>query len=165
MQAVRLIVPHHLAAIECDLLVFPAGRLFGLLADAAGHVGQLEERMTFGDDRFAAPGVPFANAGYGTVYDFDVAVLGMRGDTSEEVGDEKGAVVSALLAGIEVMDRRRRTVDVGLDLLPQLVGALLVRFQGFLVLLDRFERSFAPLAKRLVLVAVGVLRLFVAPVV
>lgn len=63
------------------------------------------------------------------------------------------------------MNGCRRIVDVGLDLLPQLRGTLFVRFQGFLVPLNSFECPLAPLAKRLVLVAVGVLRLFVAPVV
>ena len=89
----------------------------------------------------------------------------MRGDTPEEVGDEKSAVVSTLFAGIEVMDRRRRTVDIGLDLLPQLRGALLVRLQRLFIFFDGFERPLAPLAELLVLVAVGVVRLLVTPVV
>ena len=155
LQTVFRIVENHLPALEGDLLVFPARRLLGFLTNTARHVGQFEKRMTFGNDRLAALGIPLADAGYGTVYDLDVTVLGMRGDTPEEVGDEKGPAISALLARVEAMDRLGRTVDVGLDLPPQLFGALLVRLQGFFVLLNGFECPLAPLAKRLVFVEIS----------
>ena len=89
----------------------------------------------------------------------------MCGDASEEVGDENGSAVSALLAHVEAMDRLGRTVDVGKHLRPKLLGTLLVCLQGFLVLLDGFERPLTPLAECLVLIAVSILSLFVAPVV
>ena len=121
--------------------------------------------MPLGDDRLAALGVPLPDAGYGPLHDLDIAVFGIGGDTPEKVGDEQRTAIPALPARVEVMNGCRRIVDVGLDLLPQLRGTLFVRFQGFLVPLNSFECPLAPLAKRLVLVAVGVLRLFVAPVV
>ena len=78
---------------------------------------------------------------------------------------KKGSAVSALLAHVEAMDRLGRTVDVGEHFRPKLLGTLFVRLQGLLVPLDGFQCPLAPLAECLVLIAVSILGLFVAPVV
>lgn len=95
LQSVLPVIPYQSAAVKRYFTVLTAGLFLLFLPHLAGNLGVFEDGMTLRDDGFPALAVPLAEAGDGTVDYFDIAMVGICGEPSGKIADEKGAAITA----------------------------------------------------------------------